>query len=267
MTDTYTVTGTDANGCMNTDMITITVNTLPTVTASSDATNDEVCAGLMVTLNGGGADTYIWTGGVMDGASFAPSMTDTYTVTGTDLNGCEGTASITITVNALPTVDLAPFTTSVCDNGGPVSLVDGTPTGGMFSGLGVTGSTFDPSVTGAGMWTITYTVTDGNGCNNSDSEVLTVDLCTGIASNESQVISLYPNPTTGMFTLNINNSNANQVVITILDMQGKVVFNESDKNVSNQYIKQIDLSDLAKGIYYVKLNIGADVKIEKLIVQ
>ncbi len=272
MTDTYTVTGTDVNGCENTTTITITLNALPTVTASSDATNDEVCAGLMVTLNGAGADTYIWSDGggvtgITDGASFAPSMTDTYTVTGTDLNGCENTATITITVNALPAVDLTPFASSVCDNGGPVTLVDGTPTGGMFSGLGVTGNMFDPSVTGQGMWTITYTVTDANNCNNSDSEVITVDLCTGIASNDSQVISLYPNPTTGMFTLNINNANTNHVVISIVDMQGKIVYNESDKNVSSQYNKQIDLSDLAKGIYYVKLNIGSDVQIQKLIVQ
>jgi hypothetical protein len=266
-TNTYTVTGTDLNGCTGTDAITITVNSLPTVTAMSDDADNAICEGLMVTLSGDGADTYTWTGGVTDGASFAPTATDTYTVTGTDLNGCSNTATITITVNALPIVDLSPFATSVCDNGGIVSLTDGTPTGGMFSGLGVTGSTFDPSVTGAGIFPITYSVTDGNGCVGSDVENLTVDLCTGIASSTSQVISLYPNPTTGMFTLNINNANSNQVVITIVDMQGKVVYNESDKNISAQYNKQIDLSDLAKGIYYVKLNIGADVKIEKLIVQ
>jgi len=267
-TDTYTVTGTDLNGCTGTDAITITVNSIPTVTAMSDDADNAICEGLMVTLNGDGADTYSWTGGVTDGASFAPTTTDTYTVTGT-LNGCSNTATITITVNALPTVDLAPFATSVCDNGGVVSLTDGTPTGGLFSGLGVTGSTFDPSVTGTGIFPITYSITDANGCVGSDVEDITVDLCTGIASNSNntQSIVVYPNPTTGMFTLNINNANSNQVVITIVDMQGKVVYNESDKNVSSQYNKQVDLTDLAKGIYYVKLNIGSEVKIEKLIVQ
>jgi hypothetical protein len=45
------------------------------------------------------------------------------------------------------------------------------------------------------------------------------------------------------------------------------VYSESDKNVSAQYNKQINLTDLAKGIYYVKLNIGSEVQIQKLIVQ
>lgn len=266
-TDTYTVTGTDIGGCENTSTITITVNNIPTVTASSDDADDAICEGLMVTLTGAGADMYTWTGGVSDGSSFAPTATDTYTVTGTDANGCSNTSTITITVNTLPTVDLTPFASSICDNGGTFSLTDGTPTGGMFSGLGVTGSTFDPAITGAGTFSITYSVTDANGCIGSDSEDLTVDLCTGIASNATQSISLYPNPTNGMFNLNINNANSNQVIITVMDMQGKVVYNELDKNISAQYNKQIDLTDLAKGIYYVRLNIGSEVKIEKLIVQ
>jgi hypothetical protein len=267
-TDTYTVTATDGNGCENTADITIVVNTLPTVTATSDATNDEVCEGGSVTLTGGGAVMYAWTGGITDATPFTATATDTYTVTGTDGNGCENTADITITVNTLPIVDLAPFANSVCENGGVITLIDGIPTGGTFSGFGVVGNTFDPSITGSGLWAITYTVTDGNGCDNSDVEFITVDICFGIAtSNVNQTISVYPNPTTGMITLNIINANSNQVVITIMDVQGKVVFNESDNNVSSQYIKQINLTDLTKGIYVIKLNVGLETKIEKLIVQ
>ena len=96
-TTTYTVTGTDANTCSNTSTRTITVNALPTV--GSTTTASAVCAGSSVTMSGTGADSYSWTGGVVDGTSFSPSATDTYTVTGTT-NGCSNTATQTITVTS-----------------------------------------------------------------------------------------------------------------------------------------------------------------------
>jgi gliding motility-associated-like protein len=95
---TYTVTGTDANSCSNTDQITVTVNPLPTVQANADQT--VVCQGTQVTLTGSGtATSYTWNNSVIDGTPFAPSATQTYTVTGTDANGCIDTNQITITVN------------------------------------------------------------------------------------------------------------------------------------------------------------------------
>jgi len=96
-TTTFTVTGTDANTCSNTSTRTITVNALPTV--GSTTTASAVCAGTSVTMSGTGADSYSWTGGVVDGTSFSPSATDTYTVTGTT-NGCSNTATQTITVTS-----------------------------------------------------------------------------------------------------------------------------------------------------------------------
>jgi hypothetical protein len=95
-TQTYTVTGTDANGCTNTAQTTITVNALPTVGAGS---NQTVCAGTSVTLSGSGASTYVWNNNVQDGVAFTPASTQTYTVTGTDANGCTNTAQVLVTVS------------------------------------------------------------------------------------------------------------------------------------------------------------------------
>src|SRR5690606_34131017 len=97
----YTVTATDINNCTATDDVMITVHALPAVTASSDVTNDAVCSGDDVTLSGGGATGYSWNNGVTNNVAFIPASTATYTVTGTDANGCENTDDITITVNAL----------------------------------------------------------------------------------------------------------------------------------------------------------------------
>ena len=77
----------------------------PTITTTSTVSS---CAGEAVTLNGNGAGTggsYSWDGGVVDGISFVPpfsNTTTTYTVTGTDFNGCQNTATATLTVNSLP---------------------------------------------------------------------------------------------------------------------------------------------------------------------
>jgi gliding motility-associated-like protein len=77
--------------------ITIVVNPTPTTTATASP-DETVCLGDEVTLNGGGADFYTWTGGVTDGLAFEPVGTATYTVTGANAFGCSSTADITVTV-------------------------------------------------------------------------------------------------------------------------------------------------------------------------
>jgi len=115
-TNTYTVTGTiTATGCEATDVVTVTVNPLPTVTAPADIT---ICNGEQVTLTATGtADTYTWDNGVTNNVAFAPTATNTYTVTGTiTATGCEATDMVTVTVNPLPNGNLfPPGSVSICE--------------------------------------------------------------------------------------------------------------------------------------------------------
>jgi PKD repeat protein len=92
----YTVIGTGNNGCTATDSLDITVNALPTVVAGPGQT---VCEGSSVVLNASGATTFSWNNSVANGITFIPSSTTTYTVTGTDVNGCVNTSTLDITVN------------------------------------------------------------------------------------------------------------------------------------------------------------------------
>ena len=113
-TTTYTVTGTDGNSCTNTATKTITVNQLPAVTGNATATT--ICAGTTITLTGSGtATSYSWSGGITNGIGFAPSSTATYTVTGTDGNGCTNTDSKTITVKSTPTVSMSSILNASCN--------------------------------------------------------------------------------------------------------------------------------------------------------
>ena len=96
LTAIYTVIGTGNNGCTATDSLDITVNALPTVVAGPGQT---VCEGSSVVLNASGATTFSWDNSVANGITFIPNSTTTYTVTGTDVNGCVNTSTVDITVN------------------------------------------------------------------------------------------------------------------------------------------------------------------------
>lgn len=113
ITNTYSVTATSVNGCTNTAVNTVSVN--PTPTVSSTVSNSVICNGGSTILNGTGASSYVWTGGVTDGVSFNPTTTKTYTVTGTDATtGCTNTAVRTVTVNAIPTTTVSTAGTITC---------------------------------------------------------------------------------------------------------------------------------------------------------
>jgi hypothetical protein len=153
--------------------ITVTVNPAPAVVANASVTT--VCPGQPVTLTGTGAVSYSWDNGVTDGVAFNPAATTTYTVIGTDVNGCTATDNITVTVNPLPDAsftassnDFCPGTTSIL-----LSAVNTTATqydwyesGNLVNGNG--GSTYSISSTGS----YTLTVIDANGCTNTSAPVV-----------------------------------------------------------------------------------------------
>lgn len=140
----------------------------PTVTASASA--NPVCKNASVTLNGHGAATYTWTGGVNDGSPFSANTTTTYTVTGATVSGCSANTVLTLTVNPLPTLTVTATPTLVC-YGSPETLsASGANTYTWSSGV-TNGAPFYPGTSA------NYTVsgTDGNGCTNTTYYYATVD--------------------------------------------------------------------------------------------
>jgi hypothetical protein len=242
-TDTYTVTGTDANLCSNTATITVTVNPLPSVGAT--VTDNVICAGASVTFNGTNATTYTWDNGVTNNVAFTPSSTDTYTVTGTDVNLCSNTATITVTVNPLPTVSFNLSTDSICYTSGAITLTGGSPAGGVYSGSGVTANSFNPSV-GYGTYPISYTYTDANGCTGTDADNILVSGCLAINNENSDILAIYPNPTDAYFYIKASSNDVYSM--SIIDMNGSIIQNAL---VSNG--QMIDITGLATGVYIVEL--------------
>jgi PKD repeat protein len=158
--------------CLSTDTIRVTVNALPNVTVNSTT----ICSGQQTTLTANGATTYSWSpgGAATPTITVSPTSSITYTVSGTvTATGCINTAQGSITVNPLPTVN-AGADQQFCNGTTPVALV-GTPAGGTWTGTGVSGNSFTPSVAGVGTWPLVYTYTiSGTGCTSRDTMLANV---------------------------------------------------------------------------------------------
>ncbi len=110
---TYSVTGTGSNGCQNTASAAFTVNPLPTISISASSTS--ICAGESVTLTASGGTSYLWGGGqTANPLTVTPGATTTFSVTGTDANGCQNTADQQITVTAVDVATVEYAAASYC---------------------------------------------------------------------------------------------------------------------------------------------------------
>ncbi|MBI3510162.1 MAG: T9SS type A sorting domain-containing protein [Bacteroidetes bacterium] len=177
---TYTVTVTDANGCVVTQTLTITE---PAVLVASTGGNATICAGSSTTLTAGSSGgtavvTFNWMPGSLSGSSVSvsPAATTTYTVTATDAHGCTSTATSTVTVNPLPTVTASASPASMCSGNSSTLTSTGATTyswnPGSMSGASV-------SVSPVATTTYTVTGTDGNGCVNTATVTVTINNCAG----------------------------------------------------------------------------------------
>ncbi|MEA1873681.1 MAG: C25 family cysteine peptidase, partial [Bacteroidota bacterium] len=148
--------------------VTATVNTLPTVDLGADQI---ICETDDYTFDAGaGFSNYVWSNS-SNSQSITVSTANVYSVTVTDANSCEAEDAVELFVDAMPTIAIDAVG-DLCENEGAITL-SATPTGGSWSGSGVTGNQFDPSI-GADDYTITYEATNGE-CVATDNISIHVD--------------------------------------------------------------------------------------------
>lgn len=185
-TTTYTITGTSSLGCVNSTTVTVTVLPLPNI--SITPTSSTICSGDSVSLTASGqATTYSWAPSTglssTSGATVIakPTITTTYTITGTSTSGCINTTSITVTVLPLPNVSGGPNVTFCTGGSATLSASSGT----SYSWTPTTGLSCttcqNPIATPTTTTTYTVTVTDVNGCKNKAN--VTVNVTTFITAN------------------------------------------------------------------------------------
>jgi len=243
---TYTLISTNQYLCVDTMTIAINVHALPTITISG---NHTLCLGDSTSLIGGGAQSFTWTGGITDNVAFAPTATQQYTVTGTDIFGCVNTASIQVLVRDLPVVTANSSAGDTICAGTSTILTGGGALSYLWTGGAADGIIFTPSSS------LTYIVVgiDTNGCYNTDSIAIVVDPCLGINSkDETHFFSVYPNPNNGQFFVTLNES----MLITVYNALGEIII----KDVYPQGIQAINLTKYNNGTYFIKATTDSNIQ-------
>lgn len=247
----------------------ISCSTPPTATITALGATT-FCQGGFVTLKASGGDTYQWNTGATT-ASINAMQSSTYSVIVT-ANGCSATASQSVTVNPNPSVSLAQPANFININANPLTLY-GSPSGGTYSGSGVSGSTFNPKTAGLGKSTISYSYTNVSGCiatatqstivydttgvvcatHINVTDTLFIDTyVTGITPPKNlNTIKVFPNPAKDHITINYGNfASMNGYSLKITNSLGQEVFTTP----INQQSSYIDLSKWSgNGVYFVNI--------------
>jgi len=100
-----------------------------------------------------------------------------------------------------------------------------------------------------------------NVCLYSSNGCDTVSSCNNVSisvgqeeiGRSSKIISIYPNPSSGKFTLEIMTAGTNDIAFKIVNMLGQEVFSEKLKQVTETYRKEIDIAGHLPGIYFLKI--------------
>jgi len=178
-TTTYSVIGTDQNGCTGT--ASVTVNIAPYLTITVDPPNPFICTGESVDLTATGADSYVWTPSATLSTDTGPTVnaspltTTTYTVVGTSNDGCTGSTTVTVISSNGSSILIIASPENICPGDSSIITVYGSaqtytwsPGISLSNTVGATTSAFPLTNT-------TYTVTaDYNGCISTDEITIEV---------------------------------------------------------------------------------------------
>jgi hypothetical protein len=166
----------------------------------------------------------------------------TFDLVGTDVNGCTNTDNVSVVVNTVPSISLGADTT-ICTYNAPLDLsVAGTYASYSWN-TGASTASIEVNQTGS----YALTVTAANGCTDSDAILVILDPCLGV-EDLTNIINVYPNPTSGIVTMNFGKEISNGTV-ELIDAQGRVVL----MNQVNGENHTLDISSFATGIYTVVL--------------
>ena len=249
----YTVTITDAEGCMAMDSA-IIMNNVPI----SGVADGSFCAGDSFTGDAGsGFDTYVWSNGDTTQMTVFTAA-GMYDVTVTDSNGCMSSDTIDVVENPSMTLS-ATSTDEMFGNDGSIDLTvsGGTPTFTYAWDNGA-GTLEDP--TGLASNTYTVTVTDGAGC----SDTLSIMVGSQVGLDElTTAFKVYPNPTSGEFTIQPQQA-FDGISGAVYDNTGRII--QEIKFNGTQAIN-IDLSNNESGVYSLIMLVNEEQITVRVIVQ
>jgi hypothetical protein len=259
----YTVVAAQ-NGCASaaSAATALTVNNTPvapTVTLTGLAT---FCTGGSATLTAASTApgaTFTW---YNNGTAIAGATAATYTATTAGSYTAKATAGICTgpasTARAI-TVKALPATPTISKNGNVLTSSSTSSNQWYKNGTAITGATAATyTTTTNGAYTVVVTT---NGCASTASNAVNVTTL-GISADKNNLdVSVFPNPSTGLFNLTLPEGQAYQLIVT--DLTGKVIQHETIGSKA----ARIDLSKEAKGVYMLKIVSENKIATRKLVIE
>ncbi len=257
----YTLTATSAQGCTATDAVAVTADPVASASISPGGTAT-FCSGgsVLLTASGAPGSTYVWSTGATT-AALPVAQAGSYSVVVTTAAGCSATAAATVvTALALPPTPTIAQATVV---GGAVQLASSAATGNQWyrNGVAIAGATAPAYLVAGSAFNGAYTVvaTSAAGCASAPSAALAVTVLGTAAATAATPVQLYPNPTSGRCTVAIGGARPAQV--QVLNALGQVVCTPAMPTTT------FDLSGLARGVYAVRVQFGAEVVVKRLVLE
>lgn len=254
----YSVIITDTNTCSSQSQVTVTVFSNPVITAGPDT---GFCQSTSIQMCASGGVNYAWAPnfGVSDSTiacpTFGPTSSTTYTVTGTDANGCSASDTVTLNLFSPPSVPV------ISQN---MSVLTSTPAFSyqwFYNSSPINGAT-SQSYTATQNGTYYVQIADSNGCTAFSATFTINDV--GILENGLQYgMQLFPNPSSGDFTIQTQ-SELKGSVLEIHDITGSIVHSESlTQSGSTHFVS----AGLESGSYLIKIiSTNGEIRLGRMII-
>lgn len=252
---TYYVKVTNADGCFRTDTAVVTLSTL-SVDLGPDVS---VCNGTSVTINSGSNNNiYNWSNGATT-PNITVNSPGTYWVSVLDALGCiiNDTVQVSSTGNYVAGINAPAYGYLLSS----IQFNDNSTAGATqwqwdFGDNQGVSTLQNPTYTYQSVGNFTVTLTSGNGiCSNTSTKVISIWV-TSLENKEMGLkVNVYPNPSNGNFTIDLNSAEISDIDMEILDLNGKRIWAKSFNDII-EISENIQLSGMSNGFYIVKLTKG-----------
>lgn len=219
--------------------IAVSMITVPTVMLTND---DTICDNEPLLLIASTGANYLWSPTNQVTHMVSPAVSDTFSVTVTDIFGCSATSlPVAITILPFPSAVITQNGDTFCTSTTGVTYqwyLNGNPVNGATQACHV--------VTAPGNYYVV--VTDSNGCTGTSNMLVGMEVFPGLSS-----LSVSPNPSTGYFILNGNATERILAQLSIMDLSGKKILNIPDLELSGSFRYPLDISQFSAGIYSLRI--------------
>jgi hypothetical protein len=265
---TYVLEAVDSNGCDARAVIEIIVEASKELKIFSNPNPAVICAGQAVVLEASeGFKNYWWSNGNTTNRTVVePKESRTYVLEAVDSNGCDARAVIEIIVKESRELNIFsnPNPAVIC-LGDSIVLEANAGFANYWWSTGSRNSRIVVSPKENTKYVLE--AVDSNGCGGRAEIFVEVDSCNSSLMNYvvGETLNLYPNPSTGIVSIELKDTDAGETNFEIFDINNRIVYRKIIKE-ENIIFEQLDLTNVLKGIYILKIRTENSITTRKIII-